>query len=114
METSQIREEFKQLLAGVVNDGVPAEQATEIARVILQESGKDRRTAMMNQSRQNGNAVNGNGNGDKPATFKQKKALQSFGVRYDENISKARASQLLDEAITKANSRNANGYGNDD
>jgi len=107
METSQIREEFKQLLAGVVNDGVPIEQATEIARVILQESGKDRRTAMMNQSRQNGNAVNGNGygNGDKPATYKQKKALQSFGVRYADNISKAGASQLLDEAIAKAEQR---------
>ena len=108
METAQIREEFKEILAGVVNDGVPAEQATEIAKAILQESGKDRRTAMMNQSRQNGNFGNGyhngngsNGNGFQPATWKQKKTLQNMGIRYDGNISKAEASRLLDEAFAQ-------------
>jgi len=107
METTQIREEFKQIFAGVVGDGVPSEQATEIAKVILQESGKDRRTAMMSQSRQNGNGYhNGNGstgNGVQLATWKQKKTLQNMGIRYDNNISKAEASRLLDEAFAKQN-----------
>ena len=109
METSQIRDEFKEIFAGVVkdNDGVPTEIAADIAKAILTESGKDRRTAMMNQSRQNGNAVNGNGNGyrngDQPATWKQKKTLQNLGVRYEAGITKSQASQLLDEAFAKQN-----------
>ena len=107
METTQIREEFKQIFAGVMNDGVPSEQATEIAKAILQESGKDRRTAMMSQSRQNENSYqNGNGfngNGVQPATWKQKKTLQNMGIRYDGNISKSEASRLLDEAFAKKN-----------
>lgn len=107
METTQIREEFKQILADVMKDGVSPDEAHSSARIILQEAGKDRRTALMNQSRQNGNGYqNGNGsngNGIQLATWKQKKTLQNMGIRYDGNISKTQASRLLDEAFAKQN-----------
>ena len=108
METQQIKEEFKQILADVMKDGVSPDEAHSSARIILQESGKDRRTALMNQSRQNGssyigNGFGGNGKGAQPATWKQKKTLQNMGIRYDGNISKSEASRLLDEAFAKKN-----------
>ena len=108
METTQIKEEFEGILADVMKiDSLPIEQATDVAKAILTESGKDRRTAMMSQSRQNGNGYhNGNGfngNGVQPATWKQKKTLQNMGIRYDGNISKSEASRLLDEAFAKRN-----------
>ena len=106
METQQIKEEFKQILADVMKDGVSPDEAHSSARIILQESGKDRRTALMNQSRQNGNSYIGNGfngNGVQPATWKQKKTLQNMGIRYDGNVSKSEASRLLDEAFAKQN-----------
>mgnify|MGYP001581281866 FL=1 len=107
METQQIKEEFKQILADVMKDGVSPDEAHSSARIILQESGKDRRTILMNQSRQNGNGYhNGNGsngNGVQLATWKQKKTLQNMGIRYDANISKSEASRLLDEAFAKQN-----------
>ena len=113
METLQIKEEFESILADVMKiNGLPIEQATDVAKAILTESGKDRRTAMMNQSRQNGNGIsnangsNGNGNGNQPATEKQKEALKKWRVSFSDGISKDEASKLLDEAIAKKNAKN--------
>ena len=105
METQQIKEEFKQILADVMKDGVSPDEAHSSARIILQESGKDRRTILMNQSRQNGNAVNGNGN-DASATPRQLNALKKFGVSHEAGISKAEASKLLDPFMKKFKAQN--------
>ena len=40
METRQIKEEFKQILADVMQDGVSPDEAHNSARIILQESGR--------------------------------------------------------------------------
>ena len=60
------------------------------ALALLQEIGKDRRT-----SRINGNSSNS------AATQKQKAYLQKLGVEFEPDISKAEASQLIDEALLK-------------
>ena len=104
MKTAEIKEQFEGILADVMKiQGLPVEQATEVALTILRESGKYKRTEMLSQVRQsNGNS---NGNGDKPATEKQKEALKKFRVSFSDNISKEEASKLLDEVIAKTNAR---------
>ena len=109
METTQIKEQFEQILAEVVKtNGLSIEQATDIAKVILQESGKDRRTAMMNQPRASDapNGSSSHGNGDAPATEKQLAALKSFRVTFKEGITKAEASELLDPLMAKVKAKN--------
>ena len=111
METTQLKQEFERILSDVVKiNGLPIEQATDVAKVILQESGKYKRTEMMNQSRQNGSyAVSGNGssgNGNDPATEKQLNALKSFKVSFNEGITKAEASKLLDPHMARVKARN--------
>lgn len=116
MKTIQeIKTIFEQILSEVARiNGIPIESATQVATVILQESGKFERTEMMNQARQNNNysngnqqpALNNNGNGSNnggkaPATDKQKNALDNFGITYSEDITKAEASVLLDKAISE-------------
>ena len=108
METTQIKEEFKQILADVMKDGVSPDEAHNSARVILQEAGKDRRTAMMNQPRAS-DATNGSsshGNGEAPATDKQLAALKSFRATFKEGITKAEASELLDPLMAKVKAKN--------
>ena len=111
METTQLKQEFERILSDVVKiNGLPIEQATDVAKAILQESGKYKRTEMMNQSRQNGSyAASGNGssgNGEQPATEKQLKALKSFRVSVKEGITKSEASTLLEPFMAKIKARN--------
>ncbi len=97
METTEIKQQFEQILAEVlkIRDMSP-ETATHIATVILQEAGKYQRTAMMNQSRQKFSE-----SGNKPATYKQKQALSNLGIQYSDNISKSEAYKLIEEAVQK-------------
>lgn len=122
MEPTEIKNEFEQILSDVLKiNGLPIEEATQVAKVILQESGKYKRTIMMNEAKQNNNqqtALNNNGNGNNnggkaPATDKQKNAMDNCGIEYSEDITKAEASALLEKAIaeieSKRNSRNKKG-----
>ena len=103
METAQIKTEFDQIIAEEMKtNGLSIEQATDVAKVILQESGKFKRTEMLNHSTQNGNS---NGNGNAPATEKQKEALKNFRISFPDSISKGEASKLLEEAIEKKNAK---------
>ena len=108
MKTTQ---EFKQILSEVKNIDIPSESAVQVATVILQESGKDRRGEAANAARMNGNGNGFNRNYSKsnqPATDKQKDALKKWHVEFSDDITKAEASALLDYAIEHANS-NAKG-----
>ena len=112
MDTKQLKQDFEQILSDVMKiNGLPIEQATDVAKAILQESGKYKRTEMMNQARQNGSyAVSGNGssgNGNQPATEKQLAALKSFRVSFnEEGITKAEASKLLEPHMARVKARN--------
>ena len=61
------------------------------AIVLLQEIAKDRRSEQINGQNQNGSG----------ATLKQKALLDKLNVVHDEEISKAEASRLLDQALQK-------------
>jgi hypothetical protein len=87
-------QEFKQILAEVKNMDIPAESAVQVATVILQESGKDRRGEVANAARMNGNS-NNNGS-DKPASQKQIKYLQALGVPVEQRITSKKASELIE------------------
>ena len=90
METAQIIEQFKQVLAEIKLQGLPIEQATDVAKIILQESGKFKRTEMMNNhSPKNGDS---NGNGNASATDKQKEALKNFRVSFSDDITTTESS----------------------
>lgn len=67
----------------------------ELASLIVQQIGKDLRTAQIQGS--SGNS--GNSNGDVPATPKQLAYLERLGVPFEEGISKKQASELIDEAV---------------
>lgn len=100
METAQIKEEFKQILSEVMKDGVSPDEAHSTARIILQEAGKDRRTAMMNQSKQNGNGT-ANGNGAAPASDKQKEFMRKLKISFSDNVTKGEAIKLIDAELAK-------------
>ncbi len=70
-------------------DGNVSDSGTAIA--VLQEIAKDRRSEQINGQKSNGSG----------ATLKQKSLLDKLNVVYDEEISKAEASQLLDQALQK-------------
>jgi hypothetical protein len=91
MQTQEIKNEFEQILDEVMKiNGLSAESATQVATVILQESGKFKRTEMISGSNRNGN--------DKPVTQKQIKYLQDLGILVKPGMTSKEASRLIDEA----------------
>ncbi len=70
-------------------EGKVSDSSTAIA--VLQEIAKDRRSEQINGQKSNGSR----------ATLKQKTLLDKLNVVYDEEISKAEASRLLDQALQK-------------
>ena len=97
MKTIQeIKQDFEQVFAEVSRiDGITAESATDVAKVILQESGKNSRTQVMNTNN-NSNAKRAY-NSNAPATYKQKYLLKMNGVSFPENITISEASKLIDD-----------------
>ena len=103
METAQIKTEFDQIIADEMKtNGLSTEQAVDVAKTIMQEAGKFKRTEMMNHAKQNGTA---NGNGTASASDKQKDLLKKFNVSFADNITKGEASKLIEEAIAKKNGK---------
>lgn len=95
MKTIQeIKSNFEQILSDVIKiQGLPVESATQVAAVILQESGKFERTEILNNNRNGNNNSNGN---DKPITEKQTKFLQDLGVNELPKTSRE-ASRLIEQ-----------------
>ncbi len=69
----------------------------QAAAAVLCEVAKDSRSAQIREERRNGN---GNGQ-DGPATPKQTRYLKRLGVEAPEGLTKADASQLIDEVLAK-------------
>ncbi len=67
----------------------------ELASLIVQQIGKDLRTAQI----QGGSGNSGNSNGDVPATPKQLAYLQRLGINVPAGLSKQQASELIDKAL---------------
>ena len=89
----QIKSDFEQILSEVLKiSGISVDSAVQVSTVILQESGKYNRCPEMNE---------GNGNGFQPATDSQKNALKNMKLIFTENISKADASQMIEQAVSK-------------
>jgi hypothetical protein len=61
----------------------------EVTAVILQEIGKDLRTSQISGT---------NGNGEGPATEKQKDYLKDLGVAFEDSITKKEASEMIDQS----------------
>jgi len=95
MKTIQeIKTVFEQILHEVARiNGIPIESATQVATVILQESGKFERTEMMNN---NGFSRNNSNNISKPISEKQIKFLQDLGIKEIPKTSRE-ASKIIDE-----------------
>ncbi len=66
----------------------------ELASLIVQQIGKDLRTAQIQGT--GGNSGNSNGT---QATPKQLAYLRRLGVPFEEGITKQRASEMIDEAV---------------
>ena len=104
MKTIQeIKEQFTQTLEEVTKiNGITTESAVNVATLILQESGKDRRAELYNKHRFNNNGFNRNSN--QPATEPQKYTLKKHGIEFSDDITKAEASALLDKVMPNSNS----------
>ena len=104
-EKMKTLEDFNRILDEIQSiSGLPAERAVDAALILTQESGKDRRSELLRLARADFNG-NGSDNGNQIATEKQRSALAKFGIKFNANISKAEASDLLDKAITESNSK---------
>lgn len=105
METAQIKTEFDQIIADEMKtNGLSMEQAVDVAKTIMQEAGKFKRTEMMNHAKQHGNGT-ANGNGNASATDKQKELLKKFNVSFADSLTRSEASKLIEEAIAKKNGK---------
>jgi len=97
MITDEIYDQFNHILSQLKEkNDLPIETSVQIAQVILQESGKDRRVDLLREAKSNNNEANSNYNNNVPATLKQKNALLKFGVKFSNDITKSEASKLLD------------------
>jgi len=110
MKTIEIKEQFEQLLSDLKTiDGFTIDSAIQVAQTIVQESGKDRRTELLNREKSSNNGYcissqSSENNGYQPATYRQKNALTKFGIQFSETITKSEASELLDKAFEKLDS----------
>ena len=89
-------------LTAVVNDlaiheGMTWDHKTKIACVLFQELCKDERQAEIYRKRFQSHHDSSN----EPATEKQKDYLKFLGVEFPENITKSRASELIEQNIKK-------------
>ena len=105
MKTIEIKEQFEQILRDLntIEDFRP-ESAIQVAQVILQESGKDRRTELLRDARVSNNGFNSSqnkANGAQPATERQKNALMRFGIDFSDDITKSEAYEILEKAFEK-------------
>lgn len=90
MNSIELKEEFEKILQEVIEiNGLTPEIAVEVAGLILQELGKDRRAEML-KARLNGN--------EQKPTVKQLRYLERLGIDVPEGITKREASRLIDEA----------------
>ena len=110
MQSHEIHQQFEKILGELRNiQGLPEESAVQVAQVILQEAGKDRRGELANNAKSSNNGYyssqSSENGSNQSATEKQKHALTNFGIEYSEDITKAEASGLLDEAFGKLNHR---------
>jgi hypothetical protein len=80
------------------NPGLNMSDRVQMAIALLHEYGKYNRGEAMSNGKTNGN-------GEVPATEKQKSALFKFGIKFSEDITKAEASAMLDKAIADSNGR---------
>jgi hypothetical protein len=100
MNTDEIQNQFKNILYELKGiEGLTAESSIQVAQVILQESGKDRRAELLRDGKTGNNKGSTDYSGDMPATLKQKNALTRFGIKFRNDISKSEASELLDKAF---------------
>lgn len=93
----EIKADFGKAFAEVSTiAGLSVTDTIQIAIAVLQEYGKYSRGEAMREGKDNGN------NKDMPATEKQVSALNKFGAKFPETITKAEASELLDKLIVEA------------
>lgn len=114
METLELKEQFEQVLNELKGiDGLTSETAVQVAQVILHESGKDRRTELLRESKVDYKSYQcgqGSSKGSQPATLRQKNALTNFGIKFRDEITKADASELLDTAFEQLDKRQNDVY----
>jgi uncharacterized protein YdaT len=101
--------EYKNLFENILSslrkiEGIDIEKAVNIACILVQEYGKDRRVAVIQQSKsiqKNGNSndetVQSNDRNEK-ATFNQLKYMKQLGIKIHPGITKIEASKLIDMA----------------
>jgi len=100
----QIKSDFEQILSEVIRiNGISVESAVHVSTVILQEFGKYSRCPEINES-------NSDNNGVATATNSQRQAMKNLRLVFTEEISKADASKLIEQAVAKLESKkNENG-----
>ena len=105
-----VSEMLEQILNEVKKiSGISIDSAVLAATGILAELGKYSRMQEIRSNGNDSNAVVSNGNGDQPATEKQKNALKKFGLKYRADITKKEASELLDKVISQLDNNGKGG-----
>jgi len=95
---------------------VNPDNARHMASEIFEQVARDLRSELISQLRKEENGRNGENergnNNDSPATKKQRQALHKFGIeKVPEDLSKERASEVLDMLISLSKERNSEAIG---
>jgi|GEM_PF-1899619 len=94
MNTQERVEQFREVFEEAKKvESLSTQETVQVAVALLQEAGKDRRTP-----------AGLSGNGNQPATDKQKAYLKSLGIEYKDDVTKAEASELIDKGRNTDNS----------
>lgn len=73
-----------------------------VVSALIDQIGKDERCAMLSRGEWSNGEPNGNGSVDQPATKKQLDFMRDLGLEVPANVTKRRASELIDEARAMA------------
>ncbi|MBI5872316.1 hypothetical protein HZB88_04505 [archaeon] len=109
MKTIQeIKTDFEQVLSDLSKiSGMTPESSIQVATIILQESGKDRRAEIYNSKNNGFNRNYNSNNNDKPITEKQKKFMQDLGITVTPNMTSREASRLIDQSRSNGKGSNS-------
>ena len=98
--------EYKQLFEGMLKEvlgieGIDSDKAVNVASILVQEYGKNKRTEILREARSNGHSDQVN---DQKVTEKQLKFLKQLKVEVPEGTTKRQASEMIAEAVNHSES----------
>ena len=99
---SEYKQLFEDMLKEVLSiEGIDSDKAVNVASILVQEYGKNKRTEILREARSNGHSES---SANSEATEKQLKFLKQLNVEVPEGTTKRQASEMIAEAVNPGES----------